>query len=173
MKCIDVGPFRVKNLSLHQAFDLMFGEDTLRKVHGNTLSVTKWNGDQRRLSFQIDVDQVPREIRTVFCGNTLKITTKQRKFEEPSKIMVKNKIKMHFLGAEIFHVKPLFSLQRDEESDTVCITGCVEHHSILPPPLNGIAETFMVQNSRRELDRYASIVQSNFELASKEEEKSI
>jgi hypothetical protein len=160
MKCVELVGRSLGNITLQQAFDVMFGEETMKEVHGSSLNVSKWNHkNERKLSFKIDIEQVPREIRTVFCGNKLKITTKQYKLEGPNRILVKNNIKMHFLGAEFFRVKPKFMLHQDEDFGQVYVSGRVEHHSLLPPPLNNIAEGFMAQNSKKEMDRYASIVE--------------
>lgn len=159
MKGIDVLPRCLGVMTLHDAFDIMFGNETLTRVHGNTLSVSDWNSkNERKLKFKIDIEQIPREIRRFFCGNKLNITTKQQKIEDPTKILVNNKIKMHFLGAEFFHVKPKFLLLQDELNQ-VYVSGHVEHHAILPPPLNGIAEAFMAQHSKREMDRYTTIIE--------------
>jgi hypothetical protein len=70
-------------------------------------------------------------------------------------------MKMHFLCSELFKIRPKFELVANETTGQVHISGRVEHHAILPPPLNSVAETFMAERSRQELANYASIVMQN------------
>lgn len=153
MKALDVGPIRLTSLSLDDALRGVFGVDTLRHVHGPTTSVSDFVDDARTFFFRVKVDKVPFPIRRFFCGTQLGITTRQTLTRSSQKYTVANKLKLHFVGAEFFSLKPTFWLERD--AGGVSLGGTVRHNAVLPPPLNGLAERFMVLNSRRELLHFA------------------
>lgn len=150
MPDVDLGP-----LGLDAAFEAVFGAATLRAVHGPSL-----RGDlafdargQRRFQFDIDVSGHPAPVRAFFAGNTLGVTTRQRVLRPaPGRVQVDNRLKLHFVGSELFAVKPRFWLQ--EAHGRVSLGGRVRHSAVLPPPLNGIAEEFMAANTRAQLARF-------------------
>ena len=156
MKLVSFGPESLGNMTLKKAFDAMFNNDTLLIVHGPSLRTTEWHNNKRIVKFSINIDNVPKEIRRVFCGSKLKITTKQEMHESLKQLHIVNKIRLHFLGAEFIKIKPSFVLQ--ESDGEIFISGNVEHHAILPPPLDKIAEHFMSIQTQRELDSYRDII---------------
>lgn len=125
-------PFVVSGAAtLADAFDRAFGEDALRRAHGDSLQVSSWSACERVYGFEIDVHAVPAEVRRVFCGDRLR---------------------MHFVGRELFVVRPRFSLAC--APDGVLLTAEVEQHALLPPPLCNIVEAFMDASSRSQLERF-------------------
>lgn len=159
MKEVIIPPIPIGDMSLDEAFHKVFGEPTLQKVHGPTLKVSDWKNKQRKVQFSLEVRQIPPEIRRFFCGDRFRITTRQTRIDMPAQIDVKNKIRMHFVGAEFFCVKPCFRLQ--QHGCQTYISGRVEHHAILPPPLNIIAETFMAEQSKREMEHFGNVLRSS------------
>lgn len=149
-----------KNMPMPEAIQVAFGLPTLTIAHGPTLKVTSWRSDKRhetiqhrQIRYSMPVGQIPPAIRKFFCGEQLRITSRQHMDTQASTVNVHNKIRMHFLGAEMFHVKPSFQLRKADDGD-IYLSGRVEHHAILPPPLCHIAESFMALNSERELKKY-------------------
>lgn len=173
-------------LDLGAAFELVFGERTLRQVHGASLRLHEWKRDEsaearhgsgaaiqhRRLAFRIDVPSVPAPVRRFFCGSSLRISVKQVatfscraadwdhsgvEAPPPDQVEVRNRTRMHFLGAEMVRVKPSFRIFRDPDASEprYMMEGRVEHHALLPPPLNGIVEMFMAEQSAAKLTLYA------------------
>jgi hypothetical protein len=148
--------------TLDTAFDIVFGEDTLRSLHGEDVKISQWDSRHRRtLKFTVNIDNVPAEIRRVFCGSKLRITAKQQmtKADDGRSCEVNVRMRMHFIGAELIRVKPRFTLKYDK-NNRVCLEGRVDHSALLPPPVNMIAETFMSNSSRDELGRYANIIRN-------------
>ena len=143
---------------LHDAFEFVFGEETLKIIHGDTLKVKPWNDrNTRTVQFRIQMNNVPREIKRFICGDTLKITNKQtRQYEGDTHIHVNNKLKMHFVGAEMFSVRPSFSLEH--EGGKTYIQGKIEHRARLPIPLNNICEQFMTMRSQNEIAYFATVL---------------
>ena len=144
--------------SMDGAMRAVFGPAVLRKVHGPSLKGAYESFDangKRRFQFRVAVDQVPPPIRRFFCGSDLRITTQQTLAKEEAKWTVSNKMKLHFVGAEFFKLRPQFWLEQDQETGAVSLGGNVRHDAVLPPPLNSIAEGFMALNTRRELIRFA------------------
>ena len=147
-------------IHLHDAFEFVFGEQTLKIIHGDTWRVNPWkDNNTRTLQFRIQMNNVPSEIKRFICGDTLKITNKQsRQYEGDTHIHVNNKLRMHFVGAEMFSVRPSFSLEH--EGGQTYIRGKIEHRARLPIPLNNICEQFMSMRSQHEIDYFATVLKT-------------
>jgi hypothetical protein len=149
-----IGPFTLSN-----AMHVVFGLPTLTMAHGPSLKLSSWQRDEasgtarRTVRYTMDVSAVPPPVRRFFCGKQLRITSRQTLTETPCEAVVSNKVRMHFLGAELFHVKPKFVVS--VENGTAYLSGRVEHHAFLPPPLSHVVEDFMALHSRLELKKYA------------------
>jgi len=158
MKLLAVPALRLTATTLPDALDAVFGQDTLRRVHGPSVTgAFDFGPDGRRaFDFEVDVSAVPAPIRCFFCGPRLRVTTAQTLARpEPSACWrVSNSIRMHFVGSELFRIRPEFELTRHEDGRIV-VAGTVRHDASLPPPLSGIAERFMAAHSERELRRFA------------------
>lgn len=159
MRVLVLPPVRVKRRSLDSAFDAVFGVGMLRRMHGADTQVGPFAKNQRRFSFKVAVPEVPAPIRRFFCGTDLKVTTRQHLGISHTRWQVTNKIKLHFVGSEFFKLRPVFWLEHrpageDGEPEGVFLGGSVRHDAVLPPPLNGIAEAFMMAGSEQELRRF-------------------
>lgn len=133
------------------ALDAVFGPAMLRRVHGPTTRVGSFDAEgTREFQFRVAVDAVPLLIRRFFCGTELAVTARQTLRREPATCTVTNQLKLHFVGAELFRLRPQFWVQRDAD-DGLSLGGVVRHTAVLPPPLSGIAESFMAAHTRREL----------------------
>ena len=159
MKLLTIPPPRLKHANMEGAFDAVFGPDMVRRVHGSSTRVGSFHNGKRAFSFKVDVSNIPPPIRRFFCGKELAITTRQTLEKEAQVWNVKNKLKLHFVGAELFKLKPEFWLSNT--SDGIFLGGTVQHNAMLPPPLNGIAESFMMLNSERELVHFANCLQQS------------
>lgn len=159
MKLIQFGPVSLGKMSMQNGFEKMFGPETLFKVHGNDAKATPWNDNKRIVKFHVKMDDVPKELKRVMVRSRFQVTSKQEMETHETEINVRNSLKLHFIGAELFKIKPSFYLV--EKEGHLFAGGNVEHHAILPPPLNKIAEAFMCRHSQKELELYESIIRSD------------
>ena len=151
-----------RNVTIGNAFDMAFGEDTLRKLHGNDVVITPWDERNRLvLKFTINMEHVPTELRRIFCGSRMRVTAKQQLVREEGRCEVSSRMKMHIMGAELIRVRPRFTLKEGPEG-LVCMEGCVDHAAMLPPPVNAIAEAFMYNSSKEQLSRYSGIIKESY-----------
>lgn len=158
MKEVHIEPKILGNFSLSQAFDLLFSIEMLKNIHGNSVKVSEWKNDERIIKFSINIDTIPYEVRVFFCGDQLRITTRQRRYKETEKRwIIENKMRMHFMFAELFQVHPTFILETIDGITYLQVR--VEHHAILPTPLNHVVETFMASQTERELNEYKDVVE--------------
>lgn len=144
--------------TLEGALHAVFGPRMLRKVHGASLrDAGPFDAEGRRaFRFAVQVGSVPRLIRRFFCGSELTVSARQTLDRaDAAKWVVTNNLKMHFVGAQLFRLRPTFWLQRGEDG-VVTLGGLVRHDAVLPPPLKGVAEGFMARNTQRELLHFAS-----------------
>lgn len=140
----------------HGALNAVFGPAMLRRMHGPAVRVGAFDDrGHRTFKFVVPVDQVPAPIRTFFCGSQLGVTTRQALRKGVRAWTVTNSLKLHFVGSELFKIRPTFWLERDPADGTIALSGCVRHDAVLPPPLCHIAEGFMALNSQRELLHFA------------------
>jgi len=171
MKILRIPEVRLTSRTLDDALDAVFGIDTLTKVHGPTLDTTTMttsstidsfsDDGRRKFSFVVETSGIPGAIKKFVCGDDVKVTTTQTLSKKvPTKWSVTNVLKTKFLGSELFQVRPVFWLQQDRHG-TVTLGGTIRHDAILPPPLNDIAETFMMQLSERELRRFETVLESD------------
>lgn len=159
MKQLVLPPVRLagQHRDLESGLHAVFGPAMLRRVHGPSLrGEAPFDAMGRRaFKFAVRVDSVPPPIRRFFCGSELGVTTRQSvDTSDPDRWTVTNRMKLHFVGAELFKLRPVFWLERAPDG-VVFLGGRVRHDAVLPPPLNGIAEAFMELNTRRELLHFA------------------
>ncbi len=159
MKELAVPRVQLGHVPLEHAFKRVFGRDTLQRVHGPSLRMTDWDraAGTRKIQFAVEMGRIPKEVARFFCGERLRVTTNQTCTRpDANTIVVSNRMRLHFLGAEMFSVRPTFRLSRDDAG--TFLTGIIEHHARLPPPLNSVVESFMVRSSRRELEKFAEVL---------------
>lgn len=145
------------NISLEEAFHKVFGPDTMRKIHGEEMTLTPWNHKhERTFKFYVDIPQVPKEIKSLFCGNRLQITTKQQRIDMSDCIQIKNKVKLHVLGAELVSIKPSFNLYHILNQTYLSVN--IEHRARFPPPINSILEGFMVETSKKAFQTFVHVI---------------
>lgn len=153
--------------SLAAALETVFGADTLLAVHGPSLrpqgrrkGLEFDSKGQRAFVFDIDVSGTPSPVRAFFAGSRMSVTTHQHlRQKDPSCWTVTNKVKLHFVSSEMFHVKPQFWLTQGEDG-RVRLGGRVRHHAILPPPLKGIVEKFMALNTSLQLAQFETVLRA-------------
>lgn len=142
---------------MDSALRAVFGPAMLRRVHGAGTRVGDFVDGKRSFKFTVAVDSVPAPIRKFFCGSELRVTTRQLLDQtDAAKWTVTNKMKLHFVGSELFKLRPTFWLERDPDDGNVYLGGTVRHDAVLPPPLDSIAENFMMLNTRKELVHFAT-----------------
>lgn len=158
MKWVDVPDVNLGTRDMEAALHRVFGLETLRKVHGPDLKAGEFDAKGRRsFEFTIDVSDIPPPVRAFFCKPKLLIRTRQQLSKpSPTRWEVSNKLKMHFVGAELFKIRPSFWLSARD--DGVYLGGRVRHDAVLPPPLNGICERFMALQTWLQLDAFAKVL---------------
>jgi hypothetical protein len=161
MKVVAVPERPLGRVPLDSALRSVFGEAVLRRVHGPSLRFQPspaFDADgQRAFEFSVPVDRVPAAMRAFFCGDRLRVSTRQTLTAAPGRLHVTNALRLHFVGSELFRIRPEFWLRTDA-SGSVALGGEVRHDALLPPPLKGLAEGFMCRHTRRELERFGAEV---------------
>lgn len=153
MKSLVIEPLYIGKFPLETVFENVFGNEMLRKIHGENTQITDWdNKNKRTIKFSVNVDNIPMELKRFFCGSKLRVTSRQTQDIQSNRINVNNRIKMHMVFSELFHVKPQFYLE--ETTNGIYFGGEIKHAVVLPPPLNSLCESFMMTRSRREIELY-------------------
>jgi len=137
-----------------------FDEETMKAVHGDEVRVQPWSQDRRR-TLHINSpfpSGFPDPLRPFAGGEHLVMTVEQELTMDETDVMetvtVKNDVRMHIVGAELSQVQPKFRFTRHKKSGAVYGEAYVRVNAILPPPLDRIAEEFMIFKSGNEIDLY-------------------
>jgi hypothetical protein len=155
---------------LQHAFDTVFSQESIRKAHDDhdiVFDTKKWGNHipERNYEFKVKLNGVPPQIMKFLAGhqdeqeNSAKIRVSAR--QQLHKISdlewhLTNKLRFHFLGAELFKVHPVFFLKKDVDKKHVTLSGRIKHDAFLPPPIGSLAANFMAMSSKREIRRMAS-----------------
>ncbi len=144
--------------SMQSALDAAFSPAMLARVHGPSLQLAGPGGfdaaGRRNFRFSVDVTGVPPAIRGFIGGDRLDVSVRQTVDRRgPADWRVSNRLRLKCVGAELIKVRPAFVLRQGGDGRVV-LSASVRHDAVLPPPLNGIAEEFMMLNTAREMQRF-------------------
>jgi hypothetical protein len=154
------------NHTLEHAFSIVFNDDTLQKAHGEDIEITPWQDDKRTTEFHVGVDMIPWALRHLFWGSKLKVTVNQALNKADNCWKVSNQIMMHFIASKLFKIESAFELvQKDGH---IFLTGGVKCAARLLPPLNFIAEGFMLNQCKKEITTYTEVVAKKIVAMSKD-----
>lgn len=146
---------------MEKTFEVVFSDDTIRETHGDTLVTTPWEDGKRVAEYIVNIDSIPWGLKHIFGSQSIKVTVIQTLTKEQETWKVDNNIKMHFLGARLFKIESHFSLtERDDKH--IYLSGAVICNAVLLPPLNRIAESYMISQCIREVDKYTESVTRKF-----------
>lgn len=156
--------------TLDNAFDIVFSPETLTSTHGDSLEVSDWIDDKRTSNFDVKVDRIPWPLKRIFTGDKMRVSVNQHRITDAmgvaNGVTIKNNIKLHFLGARFFKIESWFSLNElptgTGHTCNIELSGSVKCHAFLLPPLNMIAEKFMISQCKRETDIYTGIIKKQF-----------
>jgi hypothetical protein len=146
--------------TLEDAFAIVFSEETLLHTHGPSISLSNWYNNQRTSSFIVDVKKIPWLLRHIFCGDKMRVTVEQTREDSENTIKVSNDIKMHFLGNRFFSIKSYFELSKKD--DNIFLNGQVICNAYLLPPMNYVAERFIISECKNQVTIYTDIVTNKF-----------
>ena len=152
--------FPVNHDNVETAFEHIFGEGMLRVLYGADVSIGAWTtasdaSRTRTIKGKVDVDGAPEEIMRVLGGSKLRASTIQT-VRDTSKnsdqsIQVQNKVRMHFLGAELVRVRPQFLIRKSASDRQPVFQADVKLDAFFPPPVNMIVESFMATFARKQI----------------------
>lgn len=150
--------------SVEDTVEAAFDEDTMKAVHGDEVLVEPWKvetASTRHRTLHICSpfpSGFPDPLRPFAGGDSLAMTVQQDLTIEETpfveNVSVKNNVKMHIVGAELSRIEPQFRFTRNKRSGAVHGEAHVRVNAILPPPLDRIAEEFMVLKSENEIELY-------------------
>lgn len=161
MKEFKIPEYVLGEHSLEKAFEGVFSHETIKETHGDTLVTTPWEDGLRIAEYVVSIDDIPWCLKHIFGSRSIRVTVHQTLTKKEKKWKVDNNIKMHFLGARFFKIKSHFTLsERDDKH--IYLSGTVMCNAILPPPLNRFAESYMISQCKKEIDKYTESVTQKF-----------
>lgn len=160
MKLLTIHNVPVPGSNVSESLQAIYNESVLKNVHGDDYIATPWHKDKRKLQYSIIVDgAVPPEISRLVCGgDKMRVTTIQSKCISGDSLELKNRVRLHCLGAELVKIKPTFRLFKKPNEQGVFFSARIEHHAIFPAPLNHIIERFMCAQSEKHMNHYLGLV---------------
>jgi hypothetical protein len=174
MQIFEIPPIPLGVNDLESAFDKVFREETLRKVHGDDIvSVSEWvprisRGVKRRIVVRAPLhNNIPEEVHGFLHevlgrkAKWIKMTTKQtidRSNEQATSWVIHNHVSLSSIGSKFVDIVPTFNLERRE--DQVYLTGRIEHSVHLPPQLKRMIEDMLAEEARLYLEKYVAVLQA-------------
>jgi len=153
MKQIVIDPIHIGKYPLDVVFEKVFGKKMLKKIHGESVESSDWDINNKRIiKFCVEFDEIPSELKDLLGNNKVNITSKQTRYIERNRVNVNNRITMNIMFSELFSIEPEFYIEATR--DGVYFSGRIQHNAVLPPPLNRIAESFMMERSQKEIEMY-------------------
>lgn len=146
---------------MEKAFEVVFSDETIKASHGDTLVTTPWEDGFRIAEYVVNIESIPWGLKHIFGAQSIKVTVNQHLTKNENIWRVDNDIKMHFIGARFFKIKSYFTLtERDDHH--IYLSGSVNCNAIIVPPLNRVAESFMISQCKNEIDKYTESVKHKF-----------
>lgn len=161
MKDFKIPEYDLGEHPLETAFEIVFSHDTIKETHGDTLVTTPWEDGLRIAEYVVGIDAIPWCLKHIFGSQSVKVTVHQTLKKDEKNWKVDNNIKMHFLGARFFKIKSHFSLEERDDKH-IYLSGEVICNAILLPPLNRFAESYMISQCKKEVDKYTQSVTQKF-----------
>jgi len=149
----DIEICQLNNLTMKEAFELIFGENTLRKVHGVSLMITPWQNNKRKLDFYLQIDTIPKILKDMFCASGFHITCNQTLSQDN---IINNDIILHCIGSNLIRIISSFHLQ--EITNKIYLSGNLKIYSNLFTPIDSLIESFIFEQCKKEIDNYRNII---------------
>ena len=144
MKEHEIENIAIGKYTLAEAFDRVFTEGDI-----------PWENDSRVTEYSIQLEKVPWLLRHIFRGSTMRVTVCQTLHKiNDVEWQINNNIRLHFVGSRFFRVESNFNLTA--KYDTVYLAGSVKCWAWLLPPLNNIAESYVLSQCKNEIINYTT-----------------
>lgn len=149
--------------SLDSAFQVAFDKMTLEEAHEGPVETTPWvpgNSEhvkERRMKVTSPLPAGFPDVLRKFLGgrNDIRATVRQVATMAPdaNSCTVKNKTRFHILGSKLLRFGSSFELHRTDPGD-IYMSAHVRVQALLPPPFKAIAESLVIETSKRNLEAY-------------------
>ena len=147
--------------SLQEAFQVAFDKKTLEVAHEGPIDATDWvignNVRERRMKVTSPLPPGFPDLLRKFLGgrNDIRATVRQvaTMATDETQCTVKNKTRFHILGAKLLRFGSSFELYRTEPGE-IYMSAHVRVRALLPPPFKALAESLVIETSRRNIDAY-------------------
>ena len=146
--------------AMSHAKELAFSRDTVSQVY-KTDKIGSWQLKRgkptRELKLEMDIPNIPKELTRFVCGKKLRSTICQTlEADTDDYVEITSRVRFHILGNEFLRVKPQLMIKRNV--DMTEFQARVECHAVFPPPLNAIAEAFMVKKAEQDILGYVDVI---------------
>ena len=133
---------------------------TLQSVHGASVDATAWLNGRRTVRYTMPLPPgIPTELAEVVCGKDVRFSVQQAvRAIGKDGVELGNKVRMHFLGAELLQIRPRMMIRRDPDTNRCSVQAHVKVNAVLPTPLNRLAESFMLRQSEVEFAKWAAVI---------------
>jgi hypothetical protein len=151
--------------SLAAAFDAAIALDALVFVHGPRVTVDDWKTSKQDLlerHYRV-VNQLPETLppalRSLAGGEHVEMTVRQRVAigkQKADRVEIENKLKLHVPCNKLIKIKYTFEIDRDAATAHVAVATRIKVRVLLPPPLNAIAEEYILDMFRESIASFAT-----------------
>ena len=171
-RLVQVGPVKLcsSKVDMETANAVVFGEQVLRRVHGDGLRIEPWNeAGVRTLKICVERPEITPDAGAAgpsglaglmgnACAKTVKTTVTQQIHRDTDATQVSSKVRLKMLGAEFIKIRPLFEIYRDATEDGMMFKATVELQAVIPPPMCHLVEGFMEAQTLESLNEYVTAI---------------
>lgn len=154
--------------TLDAVFEAAFSSHAINtELYGSSfVAATDWKGNKRTLQLQhkrAQRNNIPNIPIFGAMFRDVDVTiTQHRMYTKNNEIIVASKVHAHFVGSELFRVHREIIL-RQQSDGSIWMRGAAKHKAwLLPPPLKGIAESYMANQSLNNMQKLQDLVKAQF-----------
>lgn len=159
MKQFSLKDLNIGQLNMKEAKDIVFSKETLREIHGKNTKISDWVNKKRIVEYDMEINNAPGPMKRFIVGNRINVYGIQNiKEDTDHNLYVENKLKLNCVGSRFLKINPSFSLTK--RGNDIFFNANVNISVWAPPPINHLAESFMIIQAEKDILNYAQFILS-------------
>lgn len=151
--------FMKEGLPLDQAFDIIFSDETLHKVHGDKISPSPFVNNRRIVHYKITAMYVPAILKPYLAEPYVNSIMNQRLERSKSNWILYVDIKIDLFLGHLITVFCKFVVFK--KHGKTYFGGYVKHDIAIPEPIKSIGEHYLAQHSKREVEMFEKTIRES------------
>lgn len=162
MKTFELKNIFLGDLSTKAASEIAFSDKVLKKVHGEGSHITPWKDNHRNIKYKMNIPDAPSIMKRFLVGDHIDVNITQiMKTCNENRYDVESQVKLNCIGSRLIKIQPSFSIERNSTTSETFFNAKVNVSVRAFPPINHIAENFMIIQAEQDILGYAKNILEN------------